>query len=239
MTRRALVASPASQVDSAPLRIASGTVEALKWLALLLMTIDHINKYLFGGAIGPMYAADRVAMPLFVFVLAYNAARPGFFGGGTAQRTCMRLALYGAAAIVPFVGLGTLLGGWWPLNIMFTLLVSVGVLWASQSKHRGAGWALVVLFAVGGGLVEYWWPALLLAVAAWRYALIPSTARLAVLALALTALTLINQNLWALAALPLIVAAPRVEISVPRVRTFFYAYYPAHLAALWLIVHLR
>lgn len=239
MTRQTLTVSPVDRFDLAPLRIADGTVEALKWIALVLMTVDHINKYLAAGAIAPMYAVGRVAMPLFVFVVAYNAARPGFFDSGAAKRMCMRLALYGAVAIVPCIGFGKLVGGWWPLNIMFTLLVSVGVLWVSQSKMRGAGLATVLLVAVGGALVEYWWPAMLLAIAAWRYALKPSTSRLAVLALALAGLTLINQNLWALAALPLIVAAPRIQLSVPRARTFFYAYYPAHLAVLWVIVHMR
>lgn len=239
MTRPVLTALQVERPDVAPLRIAGGTVEALKWLALVLMTIDHINKYLAAGTIGPMYAAGRVAMPLFVFVLAYNAARPGFFDSGAAKRMCIRLALYGTVAIIPCIGFGKLLGGWWPLNIMFTLLVSVAALWASQSKARGAGWAAVLLVAVGGALVEYWWPAVLLAIAAWRYVLKPSTPRLAFLALALVGLALINQNLWALAALPLIVAAPRIELSVPRMRTFFYAYYPAHLAVLWVIVHLR
>lgn len=239
MSRRAVPALPAAEAEAKPLHIAGGTLEALKWLALVLMTLDHVNKYLAGGSIAPMFAAGRVAMPLFVFVLAYNAARPGFFATGAAKRTCMRLALYGAVASVPFIALGGLLGGWWPLNIMFTLLVSLGVLWAIQAKHRGAGWALVVLFGVGGAQVEYWWPALLLAVAAWRYVLHPAMQRLAVLTLALAGLALINQNFWALAALPLILAAPRVQLSVPRARSVFYAYYPAHLAALWLIVHFR
>jgi hypothetical protein len=31
--------------------LADGTVEALKWFALLLMTGDHVNKYLFNGTI--------------------------------------------------------------------------------------------------------------------------------------------------------------------------------------------
>ncbi|MWQ92496.1 conjugal transfer protein TraX, partial [Escherichia coli] len=31
--------------------IADGTIEALKWLALLAMTGDHVNKYLFNGTL--------------------------------------------------------------------------------------------------------------------------------------------------------------------------------------------
>lgn len=48
----------------------------------------------------------------------------------------------------------------------------------------------------------------------------------------------INRNLWALAALPLIFAAGQVSIKVTRIRLGFYVYYPAHLAVLWAMVRL-
>ena len=53
--------------------------------------------------------------------------------------------------------------------------------------------------------------------------------------LACAALWFINRNLWALAALPVLFLASRVDVRVPRLRWAFYAYYPLHLAALWLI----
>ena len=53
--------------------------------------------------------------------------------------------------------------------------------------------------------------------------------------LACAALWFINRNLWALAALPVLFLASRVDVRVPRLRWAFYAYYPLHLASLWLI----
>lgn len=53
-----------------------------------------------------------------------------------------------------------------------------------------------------------------------------------VCALALAALFVVNKNLWALAAVPLMLAAPLVDLNMPRLRHVFYAFYPAHLAAL-------
>jgi hypothetical protein len=50
---------------------------------------------------------------------------------------------------------------------------------------------------------------------------------------ALACLYVVNRNLWALAAMPLIFAARHVKIKLPRGRLGFYIYYPAHLAALW------
>ena len=42
-------------------------------------------------------------------------------------------------------------------------------------------------------------------------------------------------NAQALASLPLLLVASRVDLPMPRLRWAFYAYYPLHLAALWLI----
>jgi hypothetical protein len=53
--------------------------------------------------------------------------------------------------------------------------------------------------------------------------------------LGLVALYDVNKNLWALAALPLLVLAARVDPPVPRMRWVFYAFYPLHLAAIWLV----
>ena len=110
MNRRAITASAgelgkAAQVK--PLEIAGCTLEALKWMALILMTVDHVNKYLLHDSMPALFQAGRISMPLFVFVLAYNAARPDFFTSGAATRTCLRLTGYGLAACVPYMALGT------------------------------------------------------------------------------------------------------------------------------------
>ena len=54
----------------------------------------------------------------------------------------------------------------------------------------------------------------------------------------LASLYVINRNLWALAAFPIIFAAGQVKMGLPRGRLGFYVYYPAHLALLWLVAHL-
>ena len=86
-----------------PLHVPDGTVEALKWIALALMTGDHVNKYLFNGTLPFLFEAGRLALPLFVFVLGYNLARPGAFERGAYTRTMKRLAVFGAVASVPFI----------------------------------------------------------------------------------------------------------------------------------------
>jgi hypothetical protein len=46
------------------------------------------------------------------------------------------------------------------------------------------------------------------------------------------ALHVINGNLWALVALPVVMLATQVNLRVPRHQHWFYVYYPLHLAAL-------
>ncbi len=218
--------------------IASGTMEAIKWLALGLMTIDHINKYLYGGKVALMFAMGRATVPLFAFVLAYNLARPGAFEGGVYQRVMTRLALVGALATIPFIALGNVIAGWWPLNVMAMLLVATACLYFHQRGGTGNGLAAIALFVLGGALVEFAWFGVAMLIAAWCYCRRPSWWTLGAWIAATAALYPINQNLWALAAFPIMLAAPRISLRVPRAKTVFYAYYPLHLAALWCIVHL-
>ncbi len=216
------------------LTLSDGSVEALKWLALVLMTLDHVNKYLLHSAASALFDAGRVVMPIFAIVLAYNLARPGAFERGVYPRVMKRLAITGALATLPFIALGGVGWGWWPLNIMFTLLVATGVMYLAERGTTGRVLA-VSLFVLGGALVEFWWPALAIAVGAWSYFRRPNWPALLFVLVAFVALYDINKNLWAFAALPLIALASRIDLQVPRMRWVFYAFYPLHLAVIWLI----
>ena len=213
--------------------LSSGTLEALKWLALLLMTIDHVNKHLLHASVPELFAAGRLALPLFGFVLGYNLARPGALAKGVYPRTAGRLAVFGSIATVPFIALGGLGWGWWPFNIMATLLVATLCAWLIEIGGPARLALAGVVFIVGGTLVEFWWPGLAACLLAWAYCSRPSWVTLALWVGALASLYVINRNLWALAAFPLIFAAGHVKLNMPRGRFGFYVYYPVHLAVLW------
>lgn len=214
------------------LAVSDGALEALKWLALLLMTADHANKFLFNGTNGAVFAAGRLAMPLFVFVLAYNLARPGVLERGGYLRTMLRLALFGVLSLPAFTIMGGLNAALRPLNIMFTLLVLAATLCLLEGRTTGNCIAAAVVFLAGGINVEFWWPAPAFGVAVWWYSKRPGALPLLLALASLAALQFVNGKMWALAAVPVIFLASLADPLVPRLRWVFYIYYPLHLFVL-------
>jgi hypothetical protein len=229
-------ASTRSSAGTPSLRIPDGTLEALKWLALVLMVLDHTNKFLYAAKLPLVFEAGRLAMPIFGFVLAYNLARPGALSEGVHVRMMWKLSGFGVVASFPFT---IMMGWWWPLNIMSMLLLVVAVVYLIEAGDKAGVAVAVVLFIIAGAIVEFWWFGVATCLAAWGYCLQPSKLRLALWVLATLSLTVINRNLWALAAFPIIFAAPYVTLTVPRLRWAFYAAYPLHLFLLLLVQKVR
>jgi hypothetical protein len=216
--------------SAAPIRIADGTLEALKWLALALMLLDHVNTFMFDRTLPGAYQAGRWVAPVFAFVLAYNLARPDALVRGVHLRVMGRLLVSGLLATPFFMAM---VGNWWPLNIMFLLLAGTAVVYGLDRGGSGgiaiAGFALIA----GGLLAEYFYPGVAMVVTAWAYCRNPNGRHFAAWVLAVASLWLLNFNFWALTAVPTLLLATRVDLRVPRVRWVFYAFYPVHLAVLW------
>lgn len=214
------------------LLVSDGTIEALKWFALVLMTLDHINEFLLVEPLFGLNESGRLAMPLFGFVLAYNLARPNALQRGSYERAMVRLALFGMFATPFYIALGAPSAGWWPLNILFTLLVATAIIYYAEKGRTVHTVTATVLFLIGGAIVDYWWFGLAFCLAAWWYCKTASGLALVAWIAATASLYLVNDNLWAMAALPLVFVASRVQLRIPRLRLAFYTYYPAHLALL-------
>jgi len=231
--------APAPARALSPLAFSEASLSAAKWLALVLMVIDHSNKYLFDGKVTWMYALGRISMPLFAFVLGYNLARPGMLNSGGYRRLALRLAGFGLLATVPFIAINKLPSGWWPLNMMFTLLVAVVAAWLFDIRKPWSTISACLVLAWGGALGEYWWPAIGLCMCVWNYQRHPSRALIAAFLACLVLLWFVNGNLWALAAVPVLFALQWWPIVLPRAQWLFYGFYPLHLALFWLILSLR
>ncbi|WP_309957903.1 MULTISPECIES: TraX family protein [Variovorax] len=212
--------------------VSCGSLEALKWVGLLLMTGDHVNKYLLAEASQTLYALGRMVMPLFGFVLMANLSRPGALESGMHLRVMKRLAVFALLATPAFVHLV----GWWPLNILATLLLATLIVWLLERDSWIARCSALIAFIVGGAVVEFWWPALLYCIGSWAFIRRPSGLRMLWWASATGSLAAVNGNFAAMAALLLIWGARQVEIPCARGRWVFYAFYPIHLSLIALIL---
>jgi len=221
--------------------IPDGSLELIKWIGLTLMTLDHVNKYIFREAYDWMYLAGRVVMPLFALVLGYQLARPGLLVSRAFTRMSFRLAFFGMLASVPYIGLGAhvgaIYGGWWPLNILFTLLLSATCIKLLDKNGRWDVTLAILVFTGLGWAVEFFWPAVALTVCAWAFFRSGSLVALAAAATSLFLVgVLVNHSQAGFFAIPLLILATRINVQIPRARNFFYSYYPGHLFLIWLVL---
>lgn len=214
--------------------VQDGTIEALKWLGVVLMTLDHINKYVFNETLPGVFELGRLTMPIFGFVLAYNLARPGCLATGAYGRTMKRMALYGLLA-TPFyiiLGAGQLAFGWLPLNIMAMLFVATASLYLVELGDGRGMLAAGVVFLLGGILGEFWWMGQAVVMTAWWYFRSGRHIALVSVIAATALLFVINRNFYAVFSIVLLVGGQYVNVRIPRLKNIFYAYYPLHLAVL-------
>ena len=216
--------------------LSDGAVETMKWLGLVLMTADHAQKYGLMPTVPGVYEAGRMAFPLFGIVLAYNLARVQTHDRAVYVRVLTRLLVCCAIASIPFIALGELGFGWWPLNSMGTLAVSVSVMYLIESRPPFWKAKAATLFLLGGAMVEFWWPGVALCVSAWWYCRQPTGSAFLLWLAGTAGLTLINGNWWACASFAVLAAmVSAVKIDIPRASRWFYLYYPAHLAVFLLL----
>ncbi len=195
----------------------SSARELLKWLAVILMTGDHVAKVIYGGYVPGLSEAGRVAFPLFALVMAYNLAQPG----ADVVKSVRRLGAWGLIA-QPVHALA--FGYWLPLNILLTFALCAAAIYAAgQRKWVVLAFAAVVLPA----FVDYQWAGVGFVLLAWLafhrrqyWLLVPAFA----------SICCFNGNLWALAAIPAAMGLSRVAWPVQRARWAFYGYYVGHLA---------
>ena len=210
--------------------------ELVKWVALFLMVGDHVNKYLLNETIPFLYNAGRIAMPLFCFVLAYNLARPDALRNGNHTRTAQRLFIFAVIATPAYIFLGGVIDDWWPLNILFTLL-AITIICYLIDKGEGINklYALFIFFAAGA-VVEFWWPAIAMGVSIWLFYRIEQKRYLICAVFFCASLAFINQNFYALLAIPIIMTVGNYHLELPRMKWLFYIFYPLHL---YLILFIR
>lgn len=211
----------------------SGGREFLKWLAVALMTGDHVISIFHLGYVPVVSELGRVAFPIFALVMAYNLAQPGAKVGTSIRRlACWALLAQPVYALA--------FGLWFPINVLGTFALAACAVWAVER----AQWPLLVgLLVLAPVAVDYAWPGVWLVVGAYGWfdtQPVTMGGRLRAFVLMGVPMALLcayNGNGWALLALPILFLG-RLQWRVPRTRWAFYGYYVGHLALLSLLAFL-
>ena len=207
---------------------ASHLLDALKLLALVAMTLDHVDAAVFARQREPLMLIGRVAFPVFAFAAAFGASRTRF------PRRYLRRLFICALVSQPFFYL-SIGAQWWYLNTVFTLLCGVAavLLW-----RFGYGW-LAPLARLAAAVGDYGpaGAAIVLA-AAWMLSGSWGTRIAGVVVYALLSPLLWPTVNQLLVAVPTAVLALMLwsrlgsRVRPSGARHVFYVYYPLHLAVL-------
>jgi hypothetical protein len=220
---------------AAPFGYTDGQLEALKWIAMASMFLDHFGRHLLGyGQDTWVFALGRIAFPLFAFVLALNLAREGARAARSA-RTARRLGIWCAVALLPSIWAR---GDPMVLNVLGTLALGATLCWTFGSQQRTAvRVAVCIAVALVSGHVEFGLGGVFFipAIYVWATQREPRAAILAVLLLLMTGW--LNASLDGMAAMfgtlacvPIAWTVRRLPLAVPRFRLAFLLVYPLHLA---------
>jgi hypothetical protein len=210
-------------------------LDAAKIAAMMLMAANHL--LLAFPAPWPQwgYLLGRPCIPIFAYILAVRLAEGPLERN---KRVLMRLLLWGIVA-QPFyyalVGAFTL-----RLNILFTLAAGAGLVWLLRKRLQVPLFVGAVILLLGNLWLDGGALTPLGIVLAYAFYERSSGAALAVVTFAAAAnIALAGGSVAALAVLgaPLLIfLSPRCAGFVPRVPGWvFYVFYPAHLAAIWMI----
>lgn len=213
----------------------------LKLIAAITMCIDHAGLLLFPHAEW-MRAVGRLAFPLYAYCIA-----EGFRYTHSRKRYFLQLFLLGSACqIVYFIADGTMLFGILMTFSLSILLMSV----ADRARHAKpedapAAWWIALAASVAAAFLlcrfvsfDYGFWGVMLPV--WPSLFDSRKSHLAAFSLGLAALcayyALVGNALQSLSLLALIpLALYNGKPGRYRMKTFFYLFYPIHLAALQII----
>ena len=218
------------------LRLGTLSGSSLKVIAIVSMTIDHLALYILGGddpATAPviyhlMRMVGRLAFPIFAFLLV-----EGYIHTRDFRRYMMNLLVAAVISDIPWM----LLGGYDSHNVMFTLLLGLMAVSFIDRFWRNRIVTLTVIILIGVLAewlqTDYSWRGIFLICVLFMFRDKPLLAFmfglpfLMVYGLAGSAAGLM---------MPMLYSGQRGFATGRVSKYFFYAFYPLHLMAIWLLL---
>ncbi len=213
----------------------SDGLEAAKWIAIVLMSVNHALLALPGPWPEIGHLAGRPCVALFATILAARLADGGPERSGRAFRRLLIWAVIAEPVYYALTGKLVIRA-----DILFVLAAGAGLVWLIRKRQ----WAALALAAAGIIAADRWLDGGALSVAAVAVGWMVTRHRPALAPWAVAA-TAVAANLWSSPGLPwaalAVFAAPLILWACQRLpaaprgpRLFFYAYYPAHLLVILL-----
>lgn len=131
------------------------SIFVIKIIAYISMLLDHIKYAIPETQNFATIYLGRVAFPLFAFLLT-----EGYVHTKNLKRYYIRLIIFAIISQLPFMLFRTLVGDFWKLNILFTLLLGLmAINLYDKSKSKIIGIAGFVIFCSLGFIlnVDYRW----------------------------------------------------------------------------------
>ena len=201
----------------------------LKWIAIISMILDHIGAIFFPQWLWLRYIG-RLAFPIFAYLLV-----EGFVYTSDVKKYLMRLGIFAIVSEIPFdlAFYGVVLE-FTHQNIFFTLFIGLLLLSLMLSTPHKIKQMIILIsaFILSDCLrVDYgsWGILMILAFYEFRERKVLKLVAIAVINIFLIGY---SQAFAAFAAIP--IAFHNRELG-PRMKTFFYVFYPGHLFILYLI----
>lgn len=141
------------------------TTFQIKLLAITSMIIGHIGLFFFGDPL-LMYAAGRLAFPLFAWLVANGAIHTK-----NTESYLKRLLIFAFISQVPYILVNRFLNpNYWTLNILFTLFLGLLAITITKNKSLPIKIFILVMFFMGGYLLQVDYGGLgILSIAAFYY----------------------------------------------------------------------
>ncbi len=213
-----------------------GGREALKWIAIITMTIDHAGAVFYPEHIF-LRLIGRLAFPLFCYLIIL-----GMESTRNVKNYFIRLLVFASISQIPYY----LALGYEPyesLNIFFTL--SFGVLFIYFYERRSI---LILIPILASIFLRFDFSIYGILLIGCAYALKKDTKLGIVLICLLNVLSLLlwERQIFSLFALPIILLHLKISLKIEREtklkfayplwrKYFFYIFYPLHLTVLYLI----
>lgn len=219
----------------------SKSLETIKYIAILLMVVDHINAYFFDGYghENIITAITRMTFPLFVFMLTYNY----LYNSKHKKRYIQRMIITAILSQIPYMLVFQVIIGHFTTNVLFTLSAGLIFLWSTEQKREGqTDRGLIALVIAGFSIVsllffDYGIQGFLLTVAFYLYLNNPSALNIASLVIATMILNQPTPYLFSSLGALMIIWYFRKEgrgLNLKRIPgIYFYAFYPIHLLLIW------